>query len=226
VEKLKLLHKKQQQDNSLQEEEEEEKSLGRKVIPSIALTLSLISLLAASSSDLLEFSARNLAFHMTAEHLIFFATGALFVEVIGRLLRPVRRLVMGLKMSHIVICLMISAAILAIWHYPLLFAAALFHEELHQLQHASFIMTGAIAYTALRSMSPSYLILFCVLICGIMGLFGALLLVSNELIFFPYSIEDHAEAGNTMIILTIVVGVVLLPAILIRNSIWHELRQQ
>lgn len=197
----------------------------KKAIPAIAVALSLLSLVAASTNDLLEFSERNLAFHMTVEHLIFFGTGALFAEVFGRTLKPVRQLLTGLKRRYIAICLLVSAAILIIWHYPPFFAAASFHEELHQLQHASFITTGAIAYIALRSMSVSHLILFMVLVGAAMGLLGALLVVSNAQIFFPYSIESHAEAGNAMIILTIVMAVVFLPAVLISHSLRQELKQ-
>jgi cytochrome c oxidase assembly factor CtaG len=213
---------KKEQQNSLQEEG----SLRRRAIPAIAVALSLLSLVAASTSDLLEFSASNLAFHMTVEHMIFFVTGALFAEVIGRLLKPARRLMLSLRLRYVAICLVVSAVILVIWHYPPLFAAASFHDELHQFQHASFIVTGAIAYVALRSMTLSYLILFVILMGAVMAMVGALLLVSNEQIFFPYSIESHSEAGSTMIILTIVMAVVLLPAILISHSLRHELRRQ
>jgi archaellum biogenesis protein FlaJ (TadC family) len=75
-------------------------------------------------------------------------------------------------------------------------------------------------------MSVSYLILFVIMIGAVMGLFGVLLLASNDQIFFPYSIESHTEAGNAMLILTIVIAVVFLPAILINQSLRHELRRQ
>lgn len=200
------------------------KGYARKAILASSLGLSLFSLIAVSNSDVLDLSARNLTFHMTVEHSIFFATGAISVEIVFHFLKPARRLVTSLKARYVVIGLIISAALLAIWHYPLLFAAASFDVELHQLQHASFIMTGAIGYFALRSMPVAYLILFVMLIGAAMGLFGALLAVSSDQIFFPYSRESQVEAGDTMIILAIVMAVAVLPAILITHSLRHELR--
>lgn len=197
----------------------------QKAILVSSLGIALFALIAASDSDALDLSARNLTFHMTVEHSIFFATGALLAELICHLLKPARRLVANLKAKYVIIGLIISIAILAIWHYPPLFAAASFDVEIHQLQHASFIMTGAVGYLMLRSMPVTYLILFIALVGAAMGLFGVLMAVSNDQIFFPYSIESQMQAGNTMIILAIVMAVVILPVILINHSLRHELGQ-
>jgi hypothetical protein len=181
---------------------------------------------AASSSELLELAERSLAFHMTAEHLIFFAAGALVIQLILKIFkRPSwNRSIPEGHTARTVILLAVAAAIVAIWHYPVLFAAATFEENLHLLQHGSFILTGMLAFIALRSMPAAYLILFVILMGAVMGISGALLLVAENQIFFPYSIPDQRQAGNAMVIFALVMTIVVTPVAMISHSLRHELR--
>jgi hypothetical protein len=59
-----------------------------------------------------------------------------------------------------------------------------------------------------------------------MRLFGALLLVSNHQIFIPYTIEGHVEAGNVMILLSLIMALVAFPAFVINRSLGYELKNQ
>ncbi len=197
----------------------------------IAGALTVIGLVGATSDDLLGFSASSLAFHMIIEHMIFFAAGALFAQIIED--QKLRKRSLGssspsrlkLRTKYIVACLAISATLIAVWHLPSLFAAASFDESMHQLQHASFIATGAFAFIALRSMPPAYLILFVNLIGVAMGISGLMLLVAGSPVFYPYSVKSQAEAGNAMLIFAMTMAVAVVPAIMINHSLRHELRQ-
>jgi cytochrome c oxidase assembly factor CtaG len=113
-----------------------------------------------------------------------------------------------------------------VWHLPLLFAAATLHEDLHLIQHASFVMAGSLTLIGIRMMPTTYVILSLVLMNATMGLFGALLLVSNHQIFIPYSIEGHVEAGNVMILLSLIMALVAFPAFVINRSLGYELKNQ
>jgi cytochrome c oxidase assembly factor CtaG len=197
-----------------------------------------------TSSDLLEYSSTSLSFHMTIEHSIFLGLGALLVAIGSYCLQALRKqfyLIQGIldllnfsdtssqrRGNAIVIisCLAASAVLMGIWHLPSLFAAATFHEDLHLIQHASFIMTGALTVVAVRMMPTTFVILSLVLMNTTMGLFGAFLLVTSHQIFIPYSVESHIEAGNVMIALSIVMAVVVFPAFIINRSLRHELNNQ
>ena len=208
----------------------------------IAILL-LLLLVAGTSSDLLYYSSISLSFHMTIEHSIFLGSGALLVAIAGYCLQAIRKqfhaqrvLQLLLRFPNIlpqqrnaiivVSCLAASALLMGVWHLPLLFAAATFHEDLHLIQHASFVMAGSLTLIAIRMMPTAYVILGLVLMDATMALFGALLLVSNHQIYIPYSIESHIEAGNVMILLSIVMTLVAFPAFVINRSLGYELKNQ
>jgi cytochrome c oxidase assembly factor CtaG len=207
------------------------------------IAILLLLLLAGTSSDLLEYSSTSLSFHMTIEHSIFLGLGALLVVVGGYCVRAFRRqfqhirgILQLLNFSGIssqrrrnaimiVSCLAASALLMVVWHLPSLFAAATFHEDLHLIQHASFAVTGSLTLIAARMMPTTLVILSLVLMNAIMGLFGAFLLVSSQEIFISYSVESQIEAGNLMIALSIVMGVIAFPAFLINRSLRYELKR-
>ena len=213
----------------------------RRLVLCIAILL-LLLLVAGTSSDLLYYSSTSLSFHMTVEHSIFLGSGALLVAIGGYSLQAIRkqfyaqRVLQLLCFSNtlpqqrnaiiIVSCLIASAMLMWVWHLPLLFAAATLHEDLHLIQHTSFIIAGSLILIAIRMMPTTYVILSLVLMNATMGLFGALLLVSNHQIFIPYSIESHIEAGNVMIALSIVMAIVAFPAFIISRSLGYELKNQ
>ena len=214
----------------------------RVVVLYIAILIPLLIL--GTSSYLLEYSSTSLSFHMTIEHSIFLGLGALLVVIMSYCLQAFRkrfhhiqRVLPLLNFSHmslqqrgkaiiIISCLAVSALLMGVWHLPWLFAAAIFHEELHLLQHGSFILTGSLSLIAVRMMPTTFVILSLVLVNATMGLFGASLLVSNHQIFIPYSVESHIEAGNVMIALCIVIALVAFPVFIINRSLKYELKNQ
>jgi hypothetical protein len=208
------------------------------------IAILLLLLIAGTSTDLLEYSSTSLSFHMTIEHSIFLGLGALLVTIVGYCIEAFRKQFhhiqrilqllnfSGMSSQHrgnaiiIVSCLAASALLMGVWHLPSLFAAATFHEDLHLIQHASFIMTGSLGLIAVRMMPTTFVILSLVIMNATMSLFGAFLLVSSHQIFIPYSVESHTEAGNVMIALCIVMAVVAFPAFIINRSLKYELKNQ
>lgn len=214
----------------------------RRLVLYIAILL-LLLLVAGTSSDLLYYSSTSLSFHMTIEHSIFLGSGALLVAIGGYCLQAIRKQFHAQRVPQLLLrfpnilpqqrnsiivvsCLAASALLMGVWHLPSLFAAATFHEDLHLIQHASFVMAGSLTLIAIRMIPTAYIIFGLVLMDATMGLFGALLLVSNHQIYIPYSIESHIEAGNVMILLSIVMTLVAFPAFIISRSLGHELKNQ
>jgi cytochrome c oxidase assembly factor CtaG len=209
------------------------------------IAILVLLLVAGTSSDLLKYSSTSLSFHMTIEHSIFLGLGALLVVIGGYFLQALRkqlphiqralRLLNFSGMSSqqqrgnaiiVVSCLAASVLLMGLWHWPSLFAAAVFHEDLHLIQHASFTVTGSLSLIAVRRMPTSIVILSFVLMNATMGLFSAYLLVSTYEIFIPYSLESHIEAGNVMMALSIIMAVIAFPAYIISRSLRYELKNQ
>jgi cytochrome c oxidase assembly factor CtaG len=208
------------------------------------IAILVLLIIAGTSSDLLDYSSTSLSFHMTIEHSIFLALGALLVVIGGYFLHAFRsqfshfhRVLRflnfsGMSLQHrgkaimSISCLTASAVLMIVWHFPSLFAAAIFHEDLHLIQHASFTVTGSLSLIAVRMMPTTFVILSLVLMNATMGLFGTFLLVSRREVFIPYSLESHIEAGNVMIASSLAMAVIAFPAYIISRSLRYELKNQ
>jgi|GEM_PF-4464798 len=227
--------------------DEGKNNIGRLVLYIVILIILLLLLVAVSSSQLLECSSTSLSFHMTIEHFMFLGLGALLatigsccLQIFKKRFHVPQRVIQASYFSNtfftqyqryatiiiIISCLAVFTLLMGIWHVPLLFAAATLHEDLHLIQHASFIISGSRGLIAVRLMPTMFVILSFVLMNAVMGVFGALLLVSNDVIFIPYSIESHVEAGNVMIMLCTAMAIVGFPAFIISRSLGYELKNQ
>lgn len=114
-----------------------------------------IALLLAATLAPLEGS---FAAHM-AQHLLVGDLAPLFVVLglSGPLLRPALALrpVRALRvLAHPLVALPLWAVDLCVWHLSPLFDAALRHDALHALQHASFFVCGALLWSALLELLP------------------------------------------------------------------------
>src|SRR5919199_3674445 len=117
--------------------------------------------------------------------------------------------------------LSIPIILLAIWHYPPLFDYAVLHENVHILQHVSFIIVGATGFIALRTLGESFKIIILITLNAIMAFAGLLFAVTTDPVYAVYSISGHNEAGNYMLITCILLLLIGLPAYLIHRAFFH-----
>jgi len=110
---------------------------------------------------------------------------------------------------------------LIFWHIPFIFDAASSNDYIHILQHISFIASGSFIFIAMKVFGELFNILLIFSIVGMMGLAGILFSVLDTEIFHVYSIDSHRNTGNYMIILSMVLGIILLPYYLIKKSFEH-----
>ena len=123
------------------------------------------------------------------------------------------------KNRYIYIFLIIS--LLFFWHIPVIFDIAFYDNIVHLLQHISFIIVGMCLYMIIREFDFSFVFFSFILTCGIMGLFGLLLTLSTNPFYYPYSIQSHVNAGNYMILSSIIMMVIILPIFLIKKAIMY-----
>ena len=187
----------------------------------------------------------SLAFHMIFEHALFFALGALsvilaesFLHLLFKLRKAKRdkiskiasyswlywsgltRQVFSINKYHFV-WPGIAVALLAFWHIPSMFDLATTVDNIHILQHFSFIVVGAAGFLAMRVLGDSFKIFLLIAIIGMMGFSGLLFSVLDGQVFSTYSIGDHNDAGTYMIITSTLLLVIGLPWYLIQRTMFH-----
>ncbi|HJT47760.1 MAG TPA: DUF1404 family protein [Nitrososphaeraceae archaeon] len=133
----------------------------------------------------------------------------------------VARAIFGSSSRYGLLWLSIPILLLAMWHYPPLFDYAVLHENFHILQHISFVIVGATAFIALRTLGESFKIIILIALNAAMAFGGLLLSVTTDPVYSSYSVNGHNEAGNYMIVTCILLLVIAFPAYLIHRTFIH-----
>lgn len=196
---------------------------------------------------LLEFTEKDLANHMILEHSIFFILGALSVQVAETVLRllifsgskskkdqgnlglsiiisfwsRLLKKVFRINSTYGFIWLIIPILLLTFWHLPSVFDYATLHEQIHILQHISFIIVGATAFLALRTLGESFKILVLIALNAVMAFAGLMFAILQTPIYTVYSVSSHNDAGTYMLVTCILLLLVGLPAYLIHRTLFH-----
>ncbi len=118
----------------------------------------LVVLAGALSPPVDTLADQLLVAHM-AEHLLIGDFSALLIVLglTGPLLAPLlrNRIVAKLRvLTHPVVALVVWATNFYVWHLPVLYQAALRHDAIHALQHASFLAFGIAMWMALLGPLP------------------------------------------------------------------------
>jgi hypothetical protein len=116
---------------------------------------------------------------------------------------------------------LIAIALIAIWHIPVVFDFAILYEPAHILQHLSFVAVGVCSLMAIRCLGESFTLFILILLIGMMGLGGLMFTLAETKIYDMYSIRSHNNAGNYMLISSIVLLLVGLPTYLIQRTFLH-----
>ncbi len=185
---------------------------------------------------------------MIIEHALYFTIGALSIIVSECLLKMVtvheRRVKRGIdaveglesilvrKWTSVLrkifslnkyglIWIAIATFLLVFWHLPLFFNLASESRSVHMLQHISFIVVGAAAFLAIRSLGDSSTIFILFSMTGMMGFSGLVFVILTERVYLFYSVDNHNTAGAYMIITSILFLLVVLPVIIIKKTLHH-----
>jgi hypothetical protein len=189
----------------------------------------------------------DLGNHMIIEHLLFFSLGILSIMITERLIhflissnkrtgihrinnKRIQKLVyywsrvlrkIFLLNNYKATWPIIATALIAIWHIPAVFDFAIMYEPVHILQHISFIVVGGCVLMGIRCLGESFMLFVIFLLIGMMGLGGLMFTLVESKIYNVYSISSHNNAGNYMLISSIVLLLVGLPMYLIHRTFLH-----
>lgn len=114
--------------------------------------------------------------------------------------------------------LVIAVGLMTFWHMPEVFDLASVNQNMHILQHISFVTVGATGFITTRVFGDSFRILLLFMLIGMMGFAGLIFLVLDGPIYGAYSVTDHRTTGDYMIIASMVVLMIGLPAFLISRT--------
>jgi len=194
---------------------------------------------------ILEFTEQNLAYHMTIEHTLFFVIGVMSVQVAETVLKlfnsykkndhETRNSVLSVLVSlwtkmlrkiftinkYGLIWVIIAVGLLTFWHIPAIFDYAELNPPVHIAQHISFILVGAMGFLAARSLGESFTLLALFGLNGVMGFAGLMFSLLDKPIYLVYSVSSHNNAGTFMLVCCILLLLVILPAYLIRRTLFH-----
>ena len=181
----------------------------------------LVTLLVAASPPVDKLSEQLLVAHM-AEHLLIGDIAALLLVLgmTGPLLAPLLRNPAIAKLrvlTHPVIAIVVWAVNFYAWHSPALYQAALRHDALHALEHATFLAFGICVWMALLGPLPkpawfgNAARLVYIIVVRLVGTVLANILIFGGTVFYPYyragdahwhisPIADQVAAGGVMMV--------------------------
>jgi len=190
----------------------------------------------------------ELAYHMIIEHSIFFLLGALSIKIselglkkmiiykknkikaeqkqnnkniIFKLINIWSNVIRNIFKTKRIgfMWVTISVLILAFWHLPQIFDYSELNENVHILQHMSFIFVGITGFLSIRALGESYQIFLILILSGMMSFIGLIFSVLNESIYSVYTIAAHNYAGTAMVIFGIILLLVGLPIYAIKKTL-------
>lgn len=144
-------------------------------------------------------------------------TWSIIISFWSRLLRNI----FSINSTYGLIWLIIPILLLTFWHLPSVFDYATLYEQIHILQHISFIIVGATGFLALRTLGESFKILLLIALNAIMAFAGLMFAVLQTPIYTVYSVSSHNDAGTYMLVTCILLLLVALPAYLIHRTLFH-----
>jgi cytochrome c oxidase assembly factor CtaG len=181
----------------------------------------LVVLAVALSPPVAKLSDQLLAAHM-AEHLLIGDIAALLLVlgVTGPLLAPLLRVrVIGSLrvLTHPVVAVVVWAVNFYVWHLPVLYQAALRHDAIHAVEHATFLAFGFAMWMALLGPLPkpqwfsNGARLVYIIVVRLIGTVLANAMIFSSSVFYPYyrpgdahwhigSAADQITAGGLMMV--------------------------
>jgi cytochrome c oxidase assembly factor CtaG len=213
----------------------------------VCYALGLVTLLVASSPPVDTLSDQLLVAHM-AEHLLIGDIAALLLVlgVTGPVLAPLlrNRWVAKLRvLTHPVVAICVWAVNFYAWHTPGLYQAALRHDALHALEHATFLAFGIAMWMGLLGPLPkpawfsnSARLVYIVAV-RLAGTVLANVLIFGGTVFYPYyrpgdahwhisSMADQVAAGGLMMVEESFLTIGLFCWLFLRVANQNEQRQE
>lgn len=197
-----------------------EKDLGNHMIIEHILFFSIGALSVCLAERILKIMIRNDKKSFTMARSKYSHSGTRTMTVTIRYWKSILRRVFKLNM-HPWAWIAITCSLIFVWHVPQMFDYASTHVPLHVMQHLSFIAVGAAGFMVIRLLGESFNLFLIFSLIGMMGFGGLIFAISDSQVYGVYSIPSHQNAGIYMIISCLILLLVIMPAYLIRRTLFH-----
>jgi cytochrome c oxidase assembly factor CtaG len=104
-----------------------------------------------------------------------------------------------------------ALSIIAVWYVPAILNAVLLQFALHILMHVSLLFAGILIFVGFRRLSSNRRLLWYLLGCKGMAIFGAYLLVSPVVLYSYFPYYEQAEAGAAMVAMCVASDATIIP---------------
>lgn len=166
----------------------------------------------------------TLTLHMIVQHVFYFAAG--FVLTSGADMLILAGSASSAKVSSTytgllrinaaynkrgLLTFLASGILIAYWHLPANFDAAVLNETVHMTMHATFLLVGSLVYVGSKLFTWRVRTFLLLIPSKAMGVFGAYLMFTNSYVYAVYPALQQAECGLAMVVMMLGMDLTLVP---------------
>ena len=166
----------------------------------------------------------TLTLHMVVQHAFYLAAGFLLTSGADMLVLA------GSAVSSIVskayagllrinstynkkglVTFMISGMLVAFWHLPANFDAAVLNEGIHIQMHMTFLLVGSLIFAGSKLFTWRVRTFLLLIPSKATGIFGAFLMFTTGYVYTVYPVWQQAECGLAMVVMMLGMDLTLVP---------------
>ncbi len=187
----------------------------------ILLGLFLVLAMLTSFGDYLD---TTLTLHMIVQHAFYLAAGFLLTSGLDMLVlaesalsNTVSKAYAGLLRINATynrkgfLSFLVAGLLVAYWHLPTNFDAAVLNHNIHVIMHSTFLMVGSLILVGSKLLTWRVRTILLLIPSKAMGLFGAFLMFTPGYVYSVYPAWEQSQAGLAMVVMMLGMDLTLVP---------------
>jgi cytochrome c oxidase assembly factor CtaG len=166
----------------------------------------------------------TLTLHMVVQHLFYLAAGFLLASGADMLVlagtaisRTVSRTYAGLLRINAtynkkgLLTFFAAGILVAFWHLPANFDAAVLNESVHVVMHTTFLLVGSLIFVGSKLFTWRVRTFLLLVPSKAMGIFGAFLMFTTNIVYDVYPASQQTDCGLVMVAMMLGMDLTLVP---------------
>lgn len=166
----------------------------------------------------------TLTLHMIVQHAFYLAAGFLLTSGADMLVlagssasKMVTRAYAGLLRVNAaynkkgLLAFLVAGVLVAYWHLPVNFDAAVLDEGIHIQMHLTFLMVGSLIFVGSKLLTWRVRTFTLLIPSKAMGVFGAYLMFTTGYVYSVYPAWQQTECGLVMVVMMLAMDLTLVP---------------
>ncbi len=104
-----------------------------------------------------------------------------------------------------------AGLLVAYWHLPVNFDAAVLSETVHVMMHTTFMLVGSLVFAGSKLFTWRVRTFLLLIPSKAMGIFGAYLMFTTSYVYSVYPVSQQTECGLTMVAMMLGMDLTLVP---------------